>query len=80
MITDRNGSWMAECDACGLTVDTGQRSFQQAINYISRAEGWENRKFRDRWRNYCPQCGQEGDPERDLAGVVFTKRWAPDDE
>jgi hypothetical protein len=33
-------TWKAECDGCGEVSRTGQKSFQQAVNYISRAEGW----------------------------------------
>jgi hypothetical protein len=41
MITLKSGSYVAECDGdCNPKVDTGQRSFQQAVNYISRAEGF----------------------------------------
>jgi hypothetical protein len=70
---------LSECDGgCGAVVRTGQKSFQQAINYLSRAEGWDSRKLRDGWRNYCPACSQEADP--DLAGIGFTRRRIPDEE
>jgi hypothetical protein len=75
MLTLENGKWTAECDGgCGAVVRTGQKSFQQAANYLSRAEGWDSRKLRDGWRNYCPQCGQDADPDLDLAGIGFTRK------
>lgn len=79
MITLEGKTWNAECDRCGEAIDTGQKSFQQAVNYLSRAEGWESRKIRGTWKNYCPRCGEEGDPDMDLAGIGFTRRPAIDD-
>ena len=70
----RDRTWKAECDGCSEAVHTGQKSFQQAVNYISRAEGWENRELKDRWRNYCPRCAEEADPDLNIAGVGFFKR------
>jgi hypothetical protein len=81
MFALEDGKWMVECDGgCGAVVRTGQKSFQQAINYLSRAEGWDSRKLRDGWRNYCPACSQEADPDPDLAGIGFTRRRIPDEE
>jgi hypothetical protein len=74
MITLEGGSYVAQCDGCGETINTGQRSFQQAVNYISRAHGWDNRKTKDGWRNYCPRCGEEADPDLDIAGIQFTRK------
>jgi hypothetical protein len=79
MITLQSGSYVAECDGdCNSKIDTGQRSFQQAVNYISRAEGWENRKARGKWWNFCPRCGDATNPELDRVGVGFTLK-TPDD-
>jgi hypothetical protein len=73
-------TWKAECDGCGEVIRTGQKSFQQAVNYISRAEGWDNRKLKDgRWRNYCPRCAEEADPDLDLTGLHLFKNLASDD-
>jgi hypothetical protein len=66
--------WIADCDGgCGTSIDTGQKSFRQATIYLSRAEGWDNRKLRDGWRNYCSRCAEEADPDLDLACLGFTK-------
>jgi hypothetical protein len=65
MIRQENGNWVAYCDRdCGASVNTGLRSLQQAVNYLSRAERWDSRKYRDLWFNYCPRCGEYG-PTRD---------------
>src|ERR1700722_19104076 len=59
MIRPENGKYVAYCDGeCGAVVHTGLRSFYQAINYISRAEGWDNRKRDDGWHNYCQSCAE----------------------
>jgi hypothetical protein len=34
-------TWKVVCDGCGEVIHTGQKSFQQAVNYISRAESWD---------------------------------------
>ena len=74
------GRYKAICDRCRETTDTGQRSFQQAINYLSREEGWESRRLKDgKWRNYCPRCGEEGNPDADLAGLGFTLKRKSDE-
>jgi hypothetical protein len=73
-------NWVANCDGgCGSEVDTGQKSFRQATIYLSRAAGWDNRKLRDGWRNYCPACSEEADPDLDLAGIGFSKRFVDDE-
>jgi hypothetical protein len=73
------GKWVAECDRCGATINTGQKSFQQAANYLSRAEGWDSWEHDGVWRNYCPRCIEGGDPDLDRAGIGFTKRSIDDD-
>jgi hypothetical protein len=81
MIHQENGKYVAYCDGeCGALVHTGLRSFHQAINYISRAEEWENRKREGEWHNYCPRCSEYADPERELAGIQFGRRAIPDDD
>jgi hypothetical protein len=80
MFRQEGGKYIAVCDGCGTASATGQRSFQQAINFLSREDGWESRKLKDgKWRNYCPQCGEEADPEGDLAGLGFTRKFSSDD-
>jgi hypothetical protein len=73
MITREGGAWVAECDCCGESIDTGQRSYQQAVNYVRRAEGWDSRKLKDGWRNFCPRCAGEADLDLDLAGIHHIK-------
>lgn len=79
MITLENGSYVAKCDGCSAEIDTGQRSFQQAVNFISRAEGWENRKARQQWWNFCSRCSEAANPDLDHVGVGFTVRSIADD-
>jgi hypothetical protein len=81
MIRQENGNWVAYCDGdCGASVNTGVRSFQQAVNYLSRAERWDSRKYRDLWFNYCPSCGEYGRPEIDRTGLHFTRKIISDDD
>jgi hypothetical protein len=78
------GTWVASCDGCGATVDTGVRTRKDAGLYLSRAEGWENvppSRGKQDWGNLCPQCIEAGeiDPDLDRAGVAFTRRLMDDD-
>jgi hypothetical protein len=79
MIRQEGGKWVAYCDGeCGAS---GLRSFQQTVNYISRAEGWDSRRSHDgQWHNYCPACGEYANPEQELAGIHFGRRASPDDD
>ena len=36
MIKQEHGVYIASCDRCGQTINTGQKSMQQAANYLSR--------------------------------------------
>jgi hypothetical protein len=81
MIRQENGKYVAYCDGeCGASVNTGLRSFHQALNVMSRVEEWENRKRQDGWHNYCPNCSGYADPERELAGLIFGRRAIPEDD
>ena len=64
------------CDGCTETCDTGLTSFHQAMNYITREEGWERRPLRGQWLHYCPRCREYAQPELDQAGVYFGRRPA----
>jgi hypothetical protein len=79
VITLKGGRYVAECDgSCNAKIDTGLRSFQQAVNYISRVECREIRKTRGQWWNFCPRRGDAANPELDRVGVGFTLK-PPDD-
>lgn len=81
MIRYVGGSIIADCDRCGTSMNTGQRSMQQAANYLSRAEGWDSWKRRGEWRNYCPRCVEDGgDPDLENAGVNFGIRPTREDD
>jgi len=82
MIRLENGKYVAYCDGeCGASVNTGLRSFQQAVNYISRVEGWDNRRDgQGPWHNYCRACAEQANPEQDIAGAHFGRRAIPDDD
>jgi hypothetical protein len=75
MIRQERGIYIASCDRCGETVNTGLRSMQQVSNYLSRVEGWESWPRNGKWKNYCPRCveASEPDPDLDRAGVGFTR-------
>lgn len=79
MITLERGSYVAKCDGCSAEIDTGQRSFQQAVNYISRAEGWENRKTRQQWWNFWSRCSEVANPDLDRVGVGFIAKSIDED-
>jgi hypothetical protein len=83
MITqDRpGGEYIASCDRCGRTFNTGLRSMQQAANCLSRSEGWDSWKQRGVWKNYCPGCVEAGEPDPDLdrAGIGFVLKPGFDD-
>jgi hypothetical protein len=67
MITQEHGIYIASCDKCGRTINTGLKSMQQAATYLSRAEGWDSwRKRGEAWRNFCADCVVDGDPDSDL--------------
>jgi hypothetical protein len=72
-----DGKYQIECDGgCGKVNYTGQRSFHQARN-VSSAENWEQlRTEGGSWRNYCPRCAEEPNPDLDLTGVHFFKKSA----
>ena len=72
-------TWKAQCDGCGAVIHTGLKSFQQAVNFISRAEGWHNRRLRGVWNNYCPRCGEEAN-DFGIVGIGFTKRPVTEDD
>ena len=80
MIRLEGQRYVAYCDGeCDASVDTGLRSFRQAVNYV-RVEGWDNRKRRDRWFNFCPSCAEYAQPELDRVGVYFARRMVSDDD
>jgi len=82
MIRLEGGKYVAYCDGeCGATINTGLRSFHQAINYMTREADWQNRKSgRDAWRNYCSNCAELPNPEQENAGLYIGRRLIPDDD
>jgi hypothetical protein len=66
-------SYVGKCDGCGDEVHTGQKSFHQAVIYLSRVEGWRNDKRRGVWDNYCPRCAEAADGT-DIVGIGFKRR------
>jgi hypothetical protein len=73
MIRQEHGIYIASCDKCGRTINTGLKSMQQAANYLSRAEGWDSwRKRGEAWRNFCPDCVVDGDPDSVSTILAFT--------
>jgi hypothetical protein len=79
MIRQERGIYSAICDGCGATINTGLRSMQQVANFLSRVENWDNRRLKDGWRNYCPQCSESADPDADLAGIGFIQKASFDE-
>lgn len=82
MIKQEHGVYIASCDRCGQTINTGQKSMQQAANYLSRAEGWDSWPRGRVWRNFCPGCVEGGDPDSDLdrVGIGFSRKPSVDDD
>ena len=66
----------------GRTLNTGQKSMQQAANYLSRAEGWDSWTRGRVWRNFCPGCIEGGDPDSDLdqVGLGLGRKPGVDDD
>jgi hypothetical protein len=75
----KDGTWIAECDGCpDAKVNTGQRLFHQAVNYVRGAEGWKIRYIGDQWWAICPRCADvaHGLTPDDLAIPIFDdSRW-----
>jgi hypothetical protein len=69
---------IVQCDGCSASCNTALTSFHQAMNYVTREEGWERRRLRGQWFHYCPQCGEYAQPELDQAGVYFGRKTIDD--
>ncbi|WP_172628022.1 hypothetical protein [Bradyrhizobium ivorense] len=69
------GNVVAYCDRCPNKHNTGLKVFQQAVDLLSRAEGWESVEHEGKWENYCPRCSDARvfDSVFDRTGVGFTK-------
>jgi transcription elongation factor Elf1 len=79
-IKPSGNKYVAYCDGCGSRVETGLKSFHQAVNYLSRVAGWDGRQLRNGgWKNYCPTCSEQADPDLDRAGIGFTKKFNDDE-
>lgn len=51
-----------ECDGCGLTLETGEGDFIDALRVL-RDRGWAPEKTEDgEWRHYCVDCAGKRDP------------------
>lgn len=70
------GNVVASCDRCPRTYNTGLTKFQQAVDLLSRSEGWENIEHGGGWKNYCPSCSDERvfDSEFENVGIGFSRR------
>lgn len=82
MLRLEKGGYVVICDGeCGATLNTGLRSFHQALNYMTREADWQNRKSDGGgWRNYCPACAEMVDPERENAGLYIGRRIISHDD
>jgi hypothetical protein len=66
--------YIIECDGgCGAVNHTGQISFHQARN-VSQVDGWEHRRIRGVWQNYCPSCAERVDAGIEEVGVRFFRK------
>ncbi|MBR0791864.1 hypothetical protein JQ631_22515 [Bradyrhizobium manausense] len=76
------GNVVAYCDRCPRSYNTGLKVFQQAVDLLSRAEGWESVEHGRGWKNYCPTCSDERgyDSEADGIGIGFTQRRSIEDD
>jgi hypothetical protein len=82
MMRHVKGNVVAKCDRRPTTYNTGLKVFQQAVDLLSRAEGWESIEHGRGWKNFCPACSDERifDSEADGVGIGFTKRRSLDDD
>lgn len=55
MLERQHGTIIFCCDACGDTLETGEREFAPAKAVLD-AEGWRARKFGVDWMHYCAGC------------------------
>jgi hypothetical protein len=75
-----NGRYVFECDGgCGAVNRTDLKSFQQAVNVSTRADGWDHRRRDGRnWENYCPNCAEYAEPAEELAGIYIGRKYSDD--
>ncbi len=55
MITRIYGHIVVECDACGKSLGTDTKDFEEA-RAIMKQNGWIARKFGDVWQHRCESC------------------------
>ncbi len=81
MMRTIKGNVVAYCDRCPKSYNTGLKIFQQAVDLLSRAEGWESVEHGRGWKNYCPQCSDARtfDSEFENVGIGFTGRSVNDE-
>lgn len=59
MIDHQRGQIVFECDACGDTLDTDTREFDEA-NALRREEGWLAEKVGRDWVHFCSDRCKRG--------------------
>ncbi len=48
-------TFIADCDLCSYSEDTGEEDFYQAVDFIKES-GWRITKEGDEWIHICPSC------------------------
>lgn len=56
MLDRQHGEFVVECDACGATLETETKDFDEARACMQRNE-WRVRKIGRDWIHGCPRCG-----------------------
>lgn len=61
MMDRQHGKIVFECDACGDTLETGEREFSDAWD-MAKSDGWRVRKIEPSnvWVHSCPKCAEGG--------------------
>lgn len=65
MLTRIHGKYVFECDACGDTLETETKDFNEALR-IMRDANWRAQQVGSDWVHSCFGCA-DGEPRNDRA-------------
>lgn len=60
MMDRQHGKIIFECDVCGTTLETSERDFNAARDFMAIAH-WKARKIGTAWNHSCAGCGVPGE-------------------
>lgn len=58
MMDRQHGNFIFECDACGATLDTDTRDFNEALGIMRRAN-WRASPIGKDWVHTCDGCAEK---------------------